>query len=99
MRHPVFQTQRREELSDDAVRLIEFTSDIVKPNETFSAVLFGDRAKEHDVTLTRGRVVVGAAADGGRTAVVNGQVVIQVASGPMFPILKAEVVGEEKWNF
>ena len=96
MRHPVFQTERRVELSADAVRLIEFTSDIVKPNETFAAaVLFGDRAKESDVTLTRGRVVVGAAADGGRTA-VNGQVVIQVASGPMFPILKAEVVGEEE---
>ena len=38
---------------------------------------------------SRGRV--GSA--GGTT--VNGQVVIEVTSGPVFPILKAEVVGEE----
>ena len=49
----LFQTHRREELSDDAVKLIEFSSDITKPNETFTAFLFGDRSKECNVTLTR----------------------------------------------
>ena len=53
--------------------------------------MFGDRAKLYNVTLRRGRVEGEAE---GKT-VLNGQVVIQVADGPMFPILKAEVVGED----
>ena len=53
--------------------------------------MFGDRAKLCNVTLRRGRVEGEAE---GKT-VLNGQVVIQVADGPMFPILKAEVVGED----
>ena len=77
--------------TDDAVKLIEFTSDTIKLNETFPAVLFGDRAKLYNVTLRRGRVAGEVA---GKT-VLNGQVVFQVAGGPMFPILKAEVVGED----
>ena len=75
----------REELSEDALKLIEFTNDNIKLNETLAAILFG---KECYVTLTRGRVEVGG-------SVVNGQVVIKVESGPLFPILKAEVVGED----
>ena len=71
------------------MKLIEFTSEIIKPNETIAAFLFGDLAKEYNVTLKRGRVGAGGTA-------VNGQVVIKVARGPVFPILKAEVVGEEE---
>ena len=88
---PLLETHPREELSDDAVKLIEFNSDDIKLDGTFPAVLFGDRAKLYNVTLRRGRVEGEA---GGKT-VLNGQVVFQVADGPMFPILKAEVVGED----
>ena len=73
------------------MKLIEFNSDNIKLNGTFPAVMFGDRAKLYNVALKRGRVEGEA---GGKT-VLNGQVVIQVADGPMFPILKAEVVGED----
>ena len=75
------------------MKLIEFNSDNIKLNGTFPAVMFGDRAKLYNVTLRRGRVEVEGEA-GGKT-VLNGQVVFKVAGGPMFPILKAEVVGED----
>ena len=67
------------------MKLVEFAGEVIKGSETVAAFIFGDKTKEYNVTLTRGRV----GAEGGK---VSGQVAIRVRDGPMFPILKAEVI-------
>ena len=78
-----FKTHSRDNLSDDALKLVEFAGEVIKGSGTIAAFIFGDKTKRYNVTLTRGRV--------GAQGRVNGQVAIRVMNGPMFPILKAEV--------